>query len=327
MIGRSHAELDLLDPAAVKAFFDAEQPDAVVLAAAHVGGIMANSVYRADFIYQNLQIQQNVIGEAFRHGVKRLLFLGSTCIYPREAPQPMAEDALLTSELEYTNEPYAIAKIAGLKLVESLNLQYGTDYIAVMPTNLYGPNDNFDLVGSHVLPAMMRKILLAKLLGEGDMAAVRADLSRRPVEGIGDSDADIVAGLAKYGIEPGKVTLWGTGAPLREFLWSEDMADACVHLLLNTSFAELRDLAGTPVRNTHVNIGTGKEVTIRELAQAVAEALDYKGEICWDTGKPDGTPRKLTDVTRLHKLGWTHKIELDEGIRRLAEWYLCASRS
>lgn len=320
--GRSHAELDLLDPVAVREFFDAEKPDAVVLAAAHVGGIMANSVYRADFIYQNLQIQQNVIGEAFRHGVKRLLFLGSTCIYPREAPQPMTEDVLLTSPLEYTNEPYAIAKIAGLKLVESLNLQYGTDYIAVMPTNLYGPNDNFDLTGSHVLPAMIRKILLAKLLGDGDMPAVRADLSRRPVEGVGGDDTAIAAGLARYGIAPGMVTLWGTGSPLREFLWSEDMADACVHLLLNTSFSELRALAGEPVRNTHVNIGTGKEISIRGLAEAVAAALDFRGEIVWDASKPDGTPRKLTDVSRLHKLGWRHKIELDEGIRRLAEWYL-----
>lgn len=320
--GRTHGELDLLDPVAVREFFDKEKPDAVVLAAAHVGGIMANSIYRADFIYQNLQIQQNVIGEAFRHGVRRLLFLGSTCIYPREAPQPMTEDALLTSPLEYTNEPYAIAKIAGLKLIESLNLQYGTDYIAVMPTNLYGPNDNFDLRGSHVLPAMIRKVLLAKLLGEGDMASVRADLARRPVEGAQGSDEQIRAALAAFGIEPGKVTLWGTGTPLREFLWSEDMADACVHLLLNTSFAELRELAGEPVRNTHVNIGTGKEVSIRQLAEAVAYATGFTGEIAWDASKPDGTPRKLTDVSRLHRLGWHHKIELDEGIRRLVKWYV-----
>lgn len=322
--GRTHAELDLLDPVAVRTFFDAQRPEAVVLAAAHVGGIMANSTYRADFIYQNLQIQQNVIGEAFRHGVQRLLFLGSTCIYPREAPQPITEDALLTSPLEYTNEPYAIAKIAGMKLCESLNLQYGTDYVAVMPTNLYGPNDNFHLENSHVLPAMVRKVHLAKLLGEDNWEAVRADLSRRPVSTVtADApEADILAALAAFGIEPGKVTLWGTGSPLREFLWSEDMADACVHILLNVGFDSLRDIAGTPVRNTHINIGTGKEVTIKDLAAMVAAATGFAGSIQWDASKPDGTPRKLCDVTRLHNLGWHHSVELDDGIRRLYNWYL-----
>ncbi len=323
VIGRTHAELDLLDPVAVKAFFDREQPDAVVLAAAHVGGIMANSIYRADFIYQNLQIQQNVIGEAFRHGVKKLLFLGSTCIYPREAPQPIPEDALLTSPLEYTNEPYAIAKIAGLKMCESLNLQYGTDYVAVMPTNLYGPNDNFHLENSHVLPAMIRKVHLAKLMGHGDYAAVRADLAKRPVSTIAAdaSDEEIRKGLAAFGIEPGKVTLWGSGKPLREFLWSEDMADACVHILLNVNFDMLKELAGEPVRNTHVNIGTGKELTIAQLASAVADAVDFDGEIAWDSSKPDGTMRKLCDVSRLHKLGWKHSVELPDGIARLYRWY------
>ena len=325
IIGRSHAELDLLDPVAVRRFFESEKPDAVVLAAAHVGGIMANSVYRADFIYQNLQIQQNVIGEAFRSGVRRLLFLGSTCIYPREAPQPITENALLTSPLEYTNEPYAIAKIAGMKLCESLNLQYGTDYVAVMPTNLYGPNDNFDLERSHVLPAMIRKYHLAKLMGEGNYGGVHDDLRRRPVGGINpdsDSDSAIADGLARFGIAPGELTLWGTGSPLREFLWSEDMADACVHILLNVGFDRLRELAGEPVRNTHVNIGTGKEVTIAGLAQMIAEATGFKGVTRWDGSKPDGTPRKLCDVSRLHTLGWHHRVELADGIARLYDWYL-----
>jgi GDP-L-fucose synthase len=312
-----------MDPVAVKKFFDDEQPDAVVLAAAHVGGIMANLRYRADFIYQNLQIQQNVIGESFRHGVKKLLFLGSTCIYPRMAPQPMAEEALLTSELEYTNEPYAIAKIAGLKMCESFSLQYGCNYIAVMPTNLYGPNDNFHLENSHVLPAMIRKIHLAKCLNENLWDEVRKDLNLRPVEGVSgaNSSDEILAVLAKYGIEPQRVTLWGTGSPMREFLWSEEMADASVHVLLNVDFKDTYDPADKEVRNCHINVGTGKEVTIREAAEKIIREIDFKGELCWDTSKPDGTPRKLTDVTKLHRLGWHHKVEIDEGIHRLYKWY------
>ena len=240
LVGKSHKELDLLDPVAVKKFFDEEKPDAVVLAAAHVGGIMANLQYRADFIYQNLQIQQNVIGESYRHGVKKLLFLGSTCIYPRMAQQPMKEEALLTSELEYTNEPYAIAKIAGLKMCESFSIQYGCNYIAVMPTNLYGPNDNFHLENSHVLPAMIRKVHLAKCLNEGDWDAVRKDINLRPVEGVNGSNGneEILEKLAKFGIRPDSVTLWGTGSPMREFLWSEEMADASVHVLLNVDFKD-----------------------------------------------------------------------------------------
>lgn len=323
LVGRTHKELDLMDPVAVKKFFDDEQPDAVVLAAAHVGGIMANLRYRADFIYQNLQIQQNVIGESFRHGVKKLLFLGSTCIYPRMAPQPMTEEALLTSELEYTNEPYAIAKIAGLKMCESFSLQYGCNYIAVMPTNLYGPNDNFHLENSHVLPAMIRKIHLAKCLNENLWDEVRKDLNLRPVEGISgaNSSDEILAVLAKYGIEPQRVTLWGTGSPMREFLWSEEMADASVHVLLNVDFKDTYDPADKEVRNCHINVGTGKEVTIREAAEKIIREIDFKGELCWDTSKPDGTPRKLTDVTKLHRLGWHHKVEIDEGIHRLYKWY------
>ncbi len=334
LVGRTHQELDLLDGAAVKKFFDEERPDAVVLAAAHVGGIMANLKYRADFIWQNLQIQQNVIGEAWKHGVQRLLFLGSTCIYPREAPQPMTEDSLLTSPLEYTNEPYAIAKIAGLKMCESFNLQYGTNYIAVMPTNLYGPNDNFHLENSHVLPAMIRKIHLAKCLNEGDWAAVRRDVGLRPVTApdmpridAESSEADILRVLAHYGITPQAVTLWGTGRPMREFLWSEEMADASVHVLLNVNF---KDTFGeninadgiNEVRNCHINVGTGREISIRDVAQLIMKEIGFRGELRWDSTKPDGTLRKLTDVSKLHRLGWHHKIEIDEGVHRLYEWYL-----
>lgn len=330
LVGRSHKELDLLDPMAVKAFFDEEKPDAVILAAAHVGGIMANLQYRADFIYQNLQIQQNVIGESFRHGVKKLLFLGSTCIYPREAPQPMKEEVLLTSPLEYTNEPYAIAKIAGLKMCESFNLQYGTNYIAVMPTNLYGPNDNFHLENSHVLPAMIRKIHLAKCLNEGDWDAVCKDINLRPVEGVNGNNThqEILEKLAKFGITPEAVTLWGTGKPMREFLWSEEMADASVHVLLNVDFKQTYDAAQknadgiTEIRNCHINVGTGKEVSIREAAEKIMKEIGFKGELHWDASKPDGTLRKLTDVSKLHSLGWHHKVEIDEGIHRLYEWYL-----
>ena len=324
LVGRSHKELDLLDGAAVKQFFDEEQPDAVVLAAAHVGGILANLQYRADFIYQNLQIQQNVIGESFRHNVKKLLFLGSTCIYPRDAAQPMKEDALLTSPLEYTNEPYAIAKITGLKMCESFNLQYGTNYIAVMPTNLYGPNDNFHLENSHVLPAMIRKIHLAKCLNEGNWKSVRKDIDLRPVEGVtgSNSDAEILDKLAKFGITPESVTLWGTGTPMREFLWSEEMADASVHVLLNVDFKDTYVTSSRDIRNCHINVGTGKEVSIREVAEIIMKEIGFKGILLWDSSKPDGTMRKLTDVSKLHSLGWHHKVEIDEGIERLYKWYL-----
>ena len=352
LVGRSHKELDLTDQVAVKSFFDKEKPDAVVLAAAFVGGIMANSLYRADFIMMNMKIQCNVISEAYTHGVKKLLFLGSTCIYPKNAPQPMKEDCLLTSPLEYTNEEYAIAKIAGLKMCESYNLQYGTNYIAVMPTNLYGPNDNFHLENSHVMPAMMRKVYLAKLIHDGSWDKIATDLNKRPVEGITgkDSQEDILKVLKKYGIENNKVTLWGSGTPLREFLWSEDMADASVHVLLNVDFKDIIGIEkyssvhygaavdGTvdrnhsagrggaipslgEIRNCHINVGTGKELTIRELSELVIKAVGFAGEVVFDTSKPDGTMRKLIDVSKLHSLGWTHKVEIEDGVKKLFDWY------
>jgi nucleoside-diphosphate-sugar epimerase len=352
LIGRAHKELDLTDQRAVKIFFDEEHPDAVVLAAAFVGGIMANSLYRADFIMMNMKIQCNVISEAYAHHVKKLLFLGSTCIYPKNAPQPMKEGALLMSELEYTNEEYAIAKIAGLKMCESYNLQYGTNYIAVMPTNLYGPNDNFHLENSHVMPAMMRKVYLSKLIHDGDWTSIAADMDRRPVEGVTGSAgrAEILRILAKYGIENDKVTLWGTGSPLREFLWSEDMADASVHVLLNVNFSDIIGIEkyssvhygartnGTvdrdhsvgrggaipklgEIRNCHINVGTGKELTIRELSRLVVKTVGFGGEVKFDATKPDGTPRKLIDVNKLHTLGWHHKVEIEEGVRKLFDWY------
>ncbi len=352
LIGRSHKELDLTDQLAVRKFFDEEQPDAVVLAAAFVGGIMANSLYRADFIMQNMKMQCNVISESYAHGVKKLLFLGSTCIYPKNAPQPMKEDCLLTSPLEYTNEEYAIAKIAGLKMCESYNLQYGTNYIAVMPTNLYGPNDNFHLENSHVMPAMMRKIYLSKLIHDNAWTAIKTDMNKRPVEGINGtaSNEEILTVLAKYGIYNNKVVLWGTGTPLREFLWSEDMADASVHVLLNVNFSDIIGIekyssvhygAATDgavdrnhsagrggaipklgeIRNCHINVGTGKELTIRELSELVVKAVGFEGVVEFDTSKPDGTMRKLIDVSKLHSLGWTHQVEIEDGVQKLFEWY------
>ena len=324
LIGKTHKELDLLDAVSVRKFFDEEQPEYVFLAAAFVGGIMANSIYRADFIYKNLQIQQNVIGESFRHNVKKLLFLGSTCIYPRDAEQPMKEEVLLTSPLEYTNEPYAIAKIAGLKMCESFNLQYGTNYIAVMPTNLYGPNDNFDLERSHVLPAMIRKIHLAHCLKQGDWDAICKDLNQRPVEGNdgNSSKQDILAILAKYGISNSEVKLWGTGTPLREFLWSEEMADASVFVMEHVDFKDTYKQGDKDIRNCHINIGTGKEISIRELAELIVSTVGYQGQLTFDSTKPDGTMRKLTDPSKLHALGWHHKVEIEEGVQRMYNWYL-----
>lgn len=323
LVGRTHKELDLLDGVAVRKFFDEEQPEYVFLAAAFVGGIMANNIYRADFIYKNLQIQQNVIGESYRHNVKKLLFLGSTCIYPRDAAQPMKEDSLLTSPLEYTNEPYAIAKIAGLKMCESFNLQYNTNYISVMPTNLYGPNDNFDLEKSHVLPAMIRKVHLAHCLKESNWDAISEDLNKRPIEGVtGEkSREEILAVLNKYGVTAEEVRLWGTGTPLREFLWSEDMADASVYIMERVDFKDTCSSENKEIRNCHINIGTGKEISIRSLAELIITVIGYKGKLFFDTSKPDGTMRKLTDPSKLHALGWHHQVEIEEGVRRIYEWY------
>ena len=269
LIGKTHTELDLLDGVAVRRFFDEEQPEYVFLAAAFVGGIMANSIYRADFIYKNLQIQQNVIGESF-------------------------------------------------------NLQYGTNYIAVMPTNLYGPNDNFDLERSHVLPAMIRKIHLAHCLQQGDWDAVRRDMNLRPVEGINgsNSNGEILNILSKYGISEEEVRLWGTGTPLREFLWSEEMADASVFVMEHVDFKDTCQPGDKDIRNCHINIGTGKEITIRRLAELIVNVVGYRGKLTFDTSKPDGTMRKLTDPSKLHALGWHHKIDIEEGVERMYRWYL-----
>lgn len=273
IIGRTHRELDLTNQQQVTDFFEAERPDVVILAAAKVGGINANNTTPAEFAYENMQIQCNVIKCCHDYKVKKLLFLGSTCIYPKLAPQPIPEDALLTGPLEVTNEAYAIAKIAGLEMCKFYKRQYGDDFISCMPTNLYGPNDNYDLQGSHVMPAMIRKFHDAKVNNEPS------------------------------------VELWGTGTPLREFLYVDDMADACVFLLENYDGEQ------------HVNIGTGKEVTIKELAETVKRVVGYEGEIIWNSKMPDGTPRKLTDVTKLHNLGWTHSVELEEGVQLAYDWF------
>ncbi|HIP11784.1 MAG TPA: GDP-L-fucose synthase [Arcobacter sp.] len=286
LVYRTHQELDLMNQEEVVSFFEKEKPEYVILAAAKVGGIVANNTYRADFIYENLQIQNNVIHQSYIQQVKKLLFLGSTCIYPRNAPQPMIEDSLLTSALEYTNEPYAIAKIAGIKMCESYNLQYGTNFISVMPTNLYGPNDNFDLETSHVLPALLRKMHEAK---ENNVA---------------------------------RVEIWGSGKPRREFLYSEDMADACVFLLESRDFTDTYDKDEKEIRNTHINIGTGVDISIKELALTIKKIVGYEGELYFNDTKPDGTMLKLTDPAKLHGLGWKHKVELEDGIRMMYDWYL-----
>lgn len=315
IIYRTHKELDLTDQNAVEEFFSLEKPEYVILAAAKVGGIVANNTYRADFIYENLAIQNNVIHQSYVHKVKKLLFLGSTCIYPKEAPQPMPEDCLLTSPLEYTNEPYAIAKIAGIKMCESYNLQYGTNFISVMPTNLYGPNDNFDLEKSHVLPALIRKIYLAKLLNEGNTQAVLDDLNMNSLEEANNY-------LEKFGVNKDSVEIWGTGKPRREFLYSEDMADACVFLLENRDFTDTYDKNQKEVRNTHINIGTGVDISIKELATLIQDIIGFKGDLVFNTEKPDGTMVKLTDPSKLHSLGWKHKVELEDGIKSMFSWYL-----
>ncbi len=334
--------VDLRAQEQVEEFFKQHKPDYVFLAAAKVGGIWANNVYRADFIYDNLQIQNNVIYQSYKHGVKKLLFLGSTCIYPKNCPQPIKEEYLLTAPLEYTNEPYAIAKIAGIKLCESFNLQYGTNFISVMPTNLYGYYDNFDLEKSHVLPALIRKMHLGKSLERGDWDELRRDLDKNPVEGVdGSSSKDkIVKVLSKYGVVEDKnrvkVEIWGTGKPRREFLWSDDMADASVFLMENVNFKDIVKLlfpeidkekirlsyTNTEIRNTHLNIGTGEDISIRELAYLIKDTVGFSGEIFFNPEKPDGTFRKVTDVSRLNALGWKYRTPLEEGIKILYEWYV-----
>lgn len=314
IVHRTHAQLDLTDTKAVASFFEIEQPKYVFLAAAKVGGIVANNTYRADFIYENLMIQNNVIHQSYVHGVEKLLFLGSTCIYPKQAPQPMPEDSLLTNTLEYTNEPYAIAKIAGIKMCESYNIQYGTNFLSVMPTNLYGYNDNFDLEKSHVLPALIRKIHLAKLLSEGKKEAVMKDLGVTAF-----AKAEEI--LTQYGVTSSSVEIWGSGAPKREFLWSRDMAEACVFLMENRDFADVTQ-GKTEIRNTHINIGTGEDISIKALAELIQKTIGFRGTLTFNADKPDGTMRKLTEVSKLHGLGWKHEVQLEDGISRLYKWYL-----
>ncbi|WP_336093983.1 GDP-L-fucose synthase family protein [Leeuwenhoekiella sp. CH_XMU1409-2] len=339
LIFRTSSELDLRDAQAVASFFESEQPDYVFLAAAKVGGIVANNTYRADFIYENLMIQNNVIHQAYVHGVQKLLFLGSTCIYPKNCPQPMKEDYLLTDTLEYTNEPYAIAKIAGIKMCESYNLQYGTNFISVMPTNLYGPNDNFDLEKSHVLPALIRKMHLGKALEQNDWKTLRADLNKLPIEGVdGNATEEVILDiLKKYGVtfsspigegRVGAVEIWGSGKPMREFLWSQDMADACVFIMENRDFADVTPSAveelnpnKREVRNTHINIGTGEDVSIYDLAHLVKETVGFKGELYFNADKPDGTMKKLTDVSKLKALGWKFDVTLENGVEKIYSWY------
>jgi GDP-L-fucose synthase len=341
LIFRSQSDLDLANQQSVNDFFERERPEYVFLAAALVGGIVANNTYRADFIYQNIMIQSNVIYASWKYGVKKLLFLGSTCIYPKDAPQPMKEEYLLTSPLEQTNEPYAIAKIAGLKMCESFNRQYGTNFISVMPTNLYGPADNFDLERSHVLPALLRKIHLGQCLESGDWNRIRRDLFKNPIEGVdGASDeSSILNVLAKYGIRVKdsvlsgrynesqnretlknvEVTVWGSGRPLREFMYSLDMAGACVYLMEKVDVVDLIGLSQShdePVLNPphFLNIGTGEEISIRDLALKIKTLIGFAGEIIFDLSKPDGPLRKATDITLLEKLGYKHDYNLNSGL-------------
>jgi len=349
LVFKTLEELDLSDQKAVEVFFSTVQPEYVILAAALVGGIMANNTLRADFIYQNNMIQSNVIHASWRYKVKKLLFLGSTCIYPKNAPQPLKEEYLLTSPLEYTNEPYAIAKIAGLKMCEAFNLQYKTNFIAVMPTNLYGPGDNFNLEKSHVLPALLRKIHLGKCLEDRNWTAIRHDLKKNPIENIKcDAEQKIILDvLNKFGVQivnnrldydkssagipldQVKVNVWGTGTPLREFMYSRDMADACVFVMENADINDIINLNhSVNVPEYHpphfLNIGTGEEISIKELAIKIKKMTGFKGEIVFDTSKPDGTMRKTTDISLLKKLGYSHKFDLDAGLIETYSNYLSA---
>jgi GDP-L-fucose synthase len=331
---------DLTNQKIVGDFFAKEKPEYVFLAAAKVGGIMSNNTYRAQFLYENLMIQNNIIHHSHLSGVKKLLFLGSSCIYPANCPQPIKEEYLLTGELEYTNEPYAIAKIAGIKMCESYNIQYGTNFISVMPTNLYGPNDNYNLETSHVLPALVRKMHLGKCLENNDWESIRKDLKKRPIEGVNDlsSDSEILEILTKYGIQispdasrltphashPVSITLWGTGSPYREFLYVDDLAEACVFVMQKVNYNDLKALSpahSSDIRNTHINIGTGKDLTIKDLAGKIKNIAGFKGELKWDNSKPDGTYRKLLDVSKIKSLGWNEKIALEEGLEMIYKGY------
>ena len=311
---RSRQELDLTCQSSVERFFDEEKPEYVFLAAAKVGGILANATYPADFIYQNLVIETNVIHAAYKYGAKKLLFLGSSCIYPRDCPQPMKEEYLLTGPLEPTNEPYAVAKIAGIKMCEAYDRQYGTKYISVMPTNLYGPNDNFDLETSHVLPALIRKFHLAKLAMQKDWEGIKKNeviFGRIPDDFKRSLGLDPRTNLPLENSDNApEVVLWGTGSPRREFLHVDDLADVCIYLMDNYDGSEI------------VNIGVGKDITIRELAELIAKIVGYQGKIRFDTSKPDGTPRKLLDVSKLSSLGWQPTIGLEEGIKKTYGWFL-----
>lgn len=325
---RTHQELDLTDQKAVSEFFTKEKPEYVFLAAAKVGGIIANNTYRGQFIYENLMIQNNVIHQSYLNNVKKLVFLGSSCIYPKEAPQPMTEDTLLTGPLEYTNEPYAIAKIAGLKMCESYNIQYGTNFIAVMPTNLYGLNDNFNLETSHVLPAILRKVHLGTCLENNAWDIIEQDLNVRPIEGVSgtSSKTEILEILAKYGIKKVgdvvQVELWGSGKPMREFLWSQEMGDATVFVMESVNFFDLVDVIhGREIKNTHINIGTGIEISIKDVANLVKEIVEFSGSLWFNTDKPDGTMRKLSDVSKLNSLGWQHQVEIEDGLKLMYAWY------
>lgn len=313
-ITRTRQELDLLDYNAVDTFFNEVKPEYVFLAAAKVGGILDNTTYRGSFIYENLMIQNHVIHLSHVHNIKKLLFLGSTCIYPKMCPQPIKEDYLLTGPLEYTNEPYAIAKIAGIKMCESYNLQYGTNFISVMPTNLYGPGDNFDLKKSHVLPALLRKIHLAKLLSEEKYDDIVKDLNVLNFE-------VAQAILQAHNITKDAVSIWGSGKPMREFLWSEDMAEACVFVMQHINFKDCTSHLDEVV-NTHLNIGTGEDIAIKDLAFLIKDILDYKGDFIFDSTKPDGTLKKLTDSSKINALGWKHSMNLRDGIASLYNWYL-----
>jgi GDP-L-fucose synthase len=345
---------DLTNQIIVAEFFDKEKPEFVFLAAAKVGGIFSNNTYRAQFLYENLMIQNNIIHQSYLHGVKKLLFLGSACIYPGNCPQPIKEDYLLTGELEYTNEPYAVAKIAGIKMCESYNIQYGTNYVSVMPANLYGPNDNYNLETSHVLPALVRKMHLSKCLENNDWVAIRKDLKKYPIEGVTEAftETEILDKLAKYGIQiskdtanrtprtvyPVSISLWGTGSPYREFLYVDDLAEACVYIMNHVDFNDLKAYTTVPhalssvpsalrpppsahIKNTHINIGTGRDLTISDLAGLIKSTVGFKGELKWDSTKPDGTFRKLLDVSKINKLGWKEKVSLEEGIKMIYTRY------